>query len=98
MKQRIFQKRFKKKLSGIEYDSKYIFRELGYNFLPSEISAAFGLEQLKKLNSNLKKRKSNFNYLKNFISKNLHNFFYIPNQLLTVDTGWLAFSYSNQKY
>jgi len=84
-------KRFKKKLSGIEYDSKYIFRELGYNFLPSEISAAFGLEQLKKLNSNLKKRKSNFNYLKNFISKNLHNFFYIPNQLLTVDTGWLAF-------
>ena len=51
-------KRFKKKLSGIEYDSKYIFRELGYNFLPSEISAAFGLEQLKKLNSNLKKRKS----------------------------------------
>ena len=26
-----------------------IFSELGYNFLPSEISAAFALEQLKNL-------------------------------------------------
>ena len=84
-------KRFEKKLFGIDYDSKYIFREFGYNFLPSEISAAFGLEQLKKLNLNLKIRKNNFNYLKKFITKNLNSFFYIPNQLLSVETGWLAF-------
>ena len=37
-------KRFNVKVSGIDYDAKYIFSDLGYNFLPSEISAAFSLE------------------------------------------------------
>jgi CDP-6-deoxy-D-xylo-4-hexulose-3-dehydrase len=41
--------RFNIKISGIDYDAKYIFSELGYNFLPSELSAAFALEQIKKL-------------------------------------------------
>ena len=41
--------RFNKTVDGIPYDGKYIFSALGYNFLPSEISAAFALEQLKKL-------------------------------------------------
>ena len=27
-------KRFNLKISGIDYDSKYIFSDLGYNFLP----------------------------------------------------------------
>ena len=44
-------KRFNIKISGIDYDKKYIFSEFGYNFLPSEISAAFALEQVKKLKS-----------------------------------------------
>ena len=47
-------KRFSAKVSGIQYDGKYIFLRMGYNFLPSEISAAFGLEQLKKLKKNIK--------------------------------------------
>ena len=51
------EKRFRVKISGIDYDAKYIFSELGYNFLPSEISAAFALEQLKKLRANIKKRR-----------------------------------------
>ena len=42
-------KRFSLKVGGLPYDSKYIFSDLGYNFLPSEVSAAFALEQLKKL-------------------------------------------------
>ena len=40
-------KRFNIKVSGINYDAKYIFSELGYNFLPSELSAAFAIEQIK---------------------------------------------------
>ena len=46
--------RFSKKVDGIPYDGKYIFSTLGYNFLPSEISAAFAIEQLKKLKKILK--------------------------------------------
>ena len=38
-----------KKVNKIPYDAKYIFYDMGYNFLPSEISAAFALEQIKKL-------------------------------------------------
>jgi CDP-4-dehydro-6-deoxyglucose reductase, E1 len=49
--------RFDIKLSGIRYDKKFIFQELGYNFEPSEIGASFGLVQLKKLNKNITKRK-----------------------------------------
>ena len=47
-------KRFNIKISGIDYDAKYIFSDLGYNFLPSEISAAFAIEQIKKLKIILK--------------------------------------------
>ena len=36
-------------LNGIEYDAKFIFKEIGYNLEPSEIGSAFGLVQLKKL-------------------------------------------------
>ena len=83
-------KRFNVKISGIDYDAKYIFSDLGYNFLPSEISAAFALEQIKKLKANIKKRINNFNYLKNFFSK-YGIFFKIPEQNKDIKTAWLAF-------
>ena len=59
-------KRFDIKISGINYDKKYIFSQFGYNFLPSEMSAAFALEQIKKLKKNIKLREYNFQKLKNF--------------------------------
>ena len=59
-------KRFNVKVDGIDYDSKFIFKEVGYNFLPSEISAAFGLEQLKKLEKFTKTRQKNFDSLEDF--------------------------------
>ncbi len=83
--------RFNSKLNGINYDAKYIFKDFGYNFIPSEISAAFGLEQLKKLKNNLKKRQKNFKMIKNYIKKNLSNYFFVPQELKSVKTGWLAF-------
>jgi len=83
-------KRFNVKVSGINYDAKYIFSDLGYNFLPSEISAAFALEQIKKLKNNISIRNRNFNYLKNFFS-NYENYFKLPKQNIGVKTPWLAF-------
>ena len=83
-------KRFNIKVSGIDYDAKYIFSDLGYNFLPSEISAAFALEQIKKLKNNIKIRNKNFEYLKNFFGK-YKNFFKLPEQNKGVVTPWLAF-------
>ena len=83
-------KRFNIKISGIDYDAKYIFSALGYNFLPSEISAAFALEQLKKLPSNIKSRISNFKRISNFF-KNFSNYFKMPLTFKGIKTAWLAF-------
>ena len=83
-------KRFNVKISGIDYDAKYIFSELGYNFLPSEISAAFALEQLKKLKNNINIRERNFIMLKKFFAK-YENLFNLPEQYNNVKTPWLAF-------
>ena len=60
------ERRFNTKVDGIDYDSKFIFTDIGYNFLPSEISAAFGLEQLKKLPKYKKIRQKNFEALRDF--------------------------------
>tara|TARA_Y100000992_G_scaffold295252_1_gene255951 strand:- start:897 stop:2093 length:1197 start_codon:yes stop_codon:yes gene_type:complete len=83
-------KRFNVKVSGIDYDAKYIFSDLGYNFLPSEISAAFALEQIKKLKKNISIRNKNFDYLKKFFSK-YNDYFKLPQQNSGVKTPWLAF-------
>ena len=82
--------RFSKKLDGIPYDGKYIFSAFGYNFLPSEISAAFAIEQLKKLKKNIKIRIKNFEFLRKFF-ENYRSFFKLPIQNKNVVTGWLAF-------
>jgi len=82
--------RFNVKVSGIQYDNKYIFSELGYNFLPSEISAAFAIEQVKKLKDNISKRENNFNFLKDFFS-NYSQYFKLPEMYQNVKTPWLAF-------
>ena len=82
--------RFNKKVDGIPYDGKYIFSEMGYNFLPSEISAAFALEQLKKLKQNINTRVKNFNKIYDYFRK-YENLFILPNEFKGLKTGWLAF-------
>lgn len=81
--------RYSYNLDDIPYDSKFIFEEIGYNFLPSEISAAFGLVQLNKLNQFKKIRNENFNQLKEFFSN--FDYFILPKQLPFIKTSWLAF-------
>jgi CDP-4-dehydro-6-deoxyglucose reductase, E1 len=58
-------KRFNQKLGDLPqgYDHKYTYSHLGYNLKISDMQAACGLAQLKRLPSFIKKRNSNFNYL-----------------------------------
>ena len=58
------------KLKGYNYDKKFVFSEVGYNFEPSEIGASFGLIQLKKIQKFNKIRNNNFN-LHLFFLKNI---------------------------
>tara|TARA_Y100000590_G_C15738463_1_gene1019393 strand:+ start:2789 stop:3982 length:1194 start_codon:yes stop_codon:yes gene_type:complete len=82
--------RFNITIDKIRYDKKFVFEDLGYNFEPSEIGAAFGLVQLKKLNYNLKRRTNVFNQHNQFFS-NFGDFFITPIQKNNVTTGWLAY-------
>jgi CDP-6-deoxy-D-xylo-4-hexulose-3-dehydrase len=81
--------RFNIKLDDVTYDSKFIFEEIGYNFLPTEISAAFGLIQLQKLKKFTEIRLRNFEKLYSFFSST--KFFNLPRKLPQVETSWLAF-------
>lgn len=89
-------KRFKVKLGSIPYDAKFVFSEIGYNFLAPEITAAFANAQLDKLPKFRKTRVHNFSYLRNFFEKH-EQFFVLPQQLEDVETQWLAFPLTIKK-
>ncbi len=82
--------RFNVMLDGIEYDAKFLFEDLGYNLEPSEISAAFGLVQLGKLDNNIRVREKAFAAHRAFFAQ-YEDWFILPEQLPGSRTGWLAF-------
>jgi CDP-6-deoxy-D-xylo-4-hexulose-3-dehydrase len=77
-------------LDGIRYDNQFIFDELGWNFEPSEMGAAFGLEQLKKLDANLARRRKTFDRYTEFFSAHTDRF-QLPRQLEGLETAWLGY-------
>ena len=83
--------RFNIDVDGIEYDAKFVFEEIGYNWEPSEMGAAFGLVQLRKLDKNIELREQNFQNLLDFF-KEYEDWFILPKQLDDSRTGWLAFA------
>ena len=62
-------KRLSIKLRGFDYDKKFVFSEVGYNFEPSEIGATFGIQQIKKFKYFNKIRNRNFKMHFNFFKK-----------------------------
>ncbi len=60
-------KRFEWQLGGLPlgYDHKYIYSRLGYNLKITDMQAALGLAQLKKLPAFIETRKHNYSKLKN---------------------------------
>ena len=74
----------------LEYDNLFIFDEVGWNFEPSELSAAFGLVQLEKLPGNLAARKRNFARLMQLFGQR-PDVFALPRTVADVDTAWHMF-------
>lgn len=82
--------RFDVTVDGVDYDAKFLFDAVGYNFEPSELGAAFGLVQLDKLTDNIDRRIENFNKQQAFF-RNYEDWFTLPRQTPDSRTGWLAF-------
>ena len=75
---------------GLEYDNIFIFDENGWNFEPSELSAAFGLVQLDKLDDNIARRQRNFEITSSHFAR-WPELFILPRLTEGVETGWHMF-------
>ena len=77
---------------GLEYDNIFIFDENGWNFEPSELSAACGLVQLDKLDENLARRQRSFAITSSHLAKYPH-LFVLPQLTEGIETGWHMFPF-----
>jgi len=89
-KSEAIENRFDVNLDGIDYDAKFVFEAVGYNVEGSELGAAFGLEQLKKLQQNILTRKNNFKRQCDYFNQ-YKQYFSNPLETDNINTAWLAF-------
>jgi len=85
-------KRFNWQLGDLPkgYDHKYIYSHIGYNLKVTDMQAAVGLSQLKKLNKFISKRNSNFDYLKSQLTS-LEDFLILPRATEGCTASWFGF-------
>ena len=87
-------KRFGWKLGNLPqgYDHKYTYSEIGYNLKMTDIQAAIGTAQLKKLPGFVEKRRENFGYLKKrFAEEGLDARFLLPKEAPGSEPSWFGF-------
>jgi CDP-6-deoxy-D-xylo-4-hexulose-3-dehydrase len=71
------------------YDHKYIYSHVGYNLKATDMQAAVGVAQLKKLPAFIEARKRNFSYLMTGL-KDLEEFFVLPEATVNSDPSWFG--------
>ena len=72
------------------YDHKYTYSHLGYNLKLTDMQAAVGLAQLKKLPVFIKARRKNFNYLRKNLDK-YQKYFTFAKITPGADPSWFGF-------
>ncbi|WP_157147170.1 lipopolysaccharide biosynthesis protein RfbH [Brachyspira pilosicoli] len=84
--------RFNQKLGDLPegYDHKYTYSHLGYNLKITDMQAACGVAQLRKVNGFIEKRKSNFNKLKEKLQK-FDKYFILPKAQENSEPSWFGF-------
>ncbi len=84
--------RFEVEIDGIPYDTWFIFDEVGWNFEPSEMHAAFGLVQLAKLDQFYRARKKRFEMHTDFFNQEPILERFVPaRQLAGLKTSWISY-------
>lgn len=85
-------KRFGWQLGGLPYgyDHKYIYSHIGYNLKVTDMQAAVGVEQLKKLPSFIEARKNNFRKLYDGLKK-YEEYFILPEWNPKANPSWFGF-------
>ena len=85
-------KRFNWQLGNLPqgYDHKYTYSHMGFNLKITDMQAACGLAQLDKLDSFIKARKDNFDYLKEKL-QSCEEFIHLPEATENSDPSWFGF-------
>jgi len=85
-------KRFSWKLGDLPYgyDHKYIYSHIGYNLKVTDMQAAIGVEQLKKLPEFINKRRENFSSLYNGLKK-FKEYLILPEANENSEPCWFGF-------
>ena len=78
------------------YDHKYVYSHIGYNLKMTDIQAAIGLEQLKKLDRFCQARRNNFEAWTNGF-KEYEEYFILPEATEGSDPAWFAFPVTVRK-
>ncbi|MGA2162727.1 MAG: lipopolysaccharide biosynthesis protein RfbH [Methanoregula sp.] len=72
------------------YDHKYIYSHIGYNLKVTDMQAAIGVEQLRKLPGFIKRRKENFKVLSQNLKK-YEKYLILPHAKSQSDPSWFGF-------
>ena len=72
------------------YDHKYIYSHIGYNLKLTDMQAAIGVAQLKKLPAFIEARRQNFQLIYDGI-KDLEEFFILPQATPRSEPSWFGF-------
>lgn len=81
------------------YDHKYVYSHQGYNMRLTDMQAALGVAQLKKLPLFVQKRRENFNKLREaFLQNNLDSYFILPEATPESNPSWFGFLLSLKEH
>jgi CDP-6-deoxy-D-xylo-4-hexulose-3-dehydrase len=72
------------------YDHKYTYAHIGYNLKITDLQAAVGTAQLKKLPGFIRARRKNFNFLLEKLRKH-ERYFLFPRQEAGAEPSWFGF-------
>jgi CDP-4-dehydro-6-deoxyglucose reductase, E1 len=85
-------KRFEWQLGELPkgYDHKYIYSHIGYNLKVTDMQAAVGVEQLKKLPGFIERRRENFKMLYEGLRQH-EDYFLLPKATTNSEPSWFGF-------
>lgn len=85
-------RRFSQKLGNLPegYDHKYTYSHLGYNLKITDMQAACGVSQFRKINTFIEKRKDNFKKIKNKLEK-FSKYLILPKAQENSEPSWFGF-------
>ena len=72
------------------YDHKYVYSHFGYNLKATDLQAAIGVAQLKKLPSFVERRRHNFARLREALA-DMEEFFILPTETEHANPSWFGF-------